>query len=132
MFVPLKILIEPHSSSHKTLRTRYITNKNAFHQDARTVRCSGCFGGCPHGGPPRGVYPRGVSPQEGGVCLGVVCPEGCLPGRYTPLDQEADTLPHRGQTDTCENMTFPEILSRTVISTSAASAVQSCRKVQHT
>ena len=84
----------------------------------RTVRCSSRLlgkGGC--------CLPRkGVSACQGGVCLpggmfacqGVVCPEGvcllgglCLPGWvYTSLC---------GQTDTRENITFPQLLLRTVI-----------------
>ena len=45
---------------------------------------------------------------------------GCLPRERSacrhpcPLDPEADT-PSRGQTDTCKNNTFPQLLLRTVI-----------------
>ena len=48
-----------------------------------------------------GVSARGVSAQEG------VCPGGCLSGVYTsPPDR---------MTDVCENITFPQLLLRTVI-----------------
>ena len=50
---------------------------------------------------------RGCLPGGGGVCPGVcVCFGGCLPRECTPL---------WGQTDTCENITFPQLLLRTVI-----------------
>ena len=62
----------------------------------RTVRCSGrlrevCL--------PKGCLPKVGSVQGRGVCLGDVCPGGCLP---------------RGQTDACENITFPQLPLRTV------------------
>ena len=57
----------------------------------RTVRCSGCLGGClPKkgiclGG---GVCLEGVVSVRGGVCLGGgVCPGGCTP----PMDRFLDT-----------------------------------------
>ena len=60
---------------------------------------------------PTGCLPGGVSAGGGGVCLGGVCPGGvclggCLPRECTP--------PPRGQTDTCENITFPQLLLWTV------------------
>ena len=62
----------------------------------RTVRCSGRLGG--------------------GVCL-----EGCLPGGVSAQggvapnpDPEADTPPVDRMTDACENITFPQLLLRTV------------------
>ena len=65
---------------------------------------------CPEGGC---LSRRGVSAQNGGVCLGCICLEGSLPrGVYTT---------HHGQTDTCENITFPQLLLQTV------KTVQYCR-----
>ena len=76
----------------------------------RTVRCSGRLGGGmlaqgvpAHGGClPRGqgVSGRGVLPRRG-VCPAGVCPEGVY------------TSP-RWHTDTCKNITFPQLLLRTV------------------
>ena len=72
----------------------------------RTVRCSGRRGG---GGVCLG---RWVSAQEGGVCPG----RGCLPragsdpvhaGIHPPLWTEF-------LTHACENITFPQLLLRTV------------------
>ena len=95
----------------------------------RTVRYSGvvCRGG---GCLPRGCLHRGVS-AWGGVCSGQgVCPGGvnlgavclgdrsvclgsvCPGGVYTP-GPKADTSP-RGQTDIYKNITFPQLLLRTV------------------
>ena len=80
----------------------------------RTVCCSSCvLGG--------GVYPRGgVSACQGrGVCPGGVC---LLGGVWLPRGVSACrgrggeglyTSPC-GQTDTCENITFPQLLLRTV------------------
>ena len=60
----------------------------------RTFRCSDHFGG------------GGVCP--GSVCCGGVCPGGMSAqgGLHPPVDR---------QTDTCENITFPQLLLRTVI-----------------
>ena len=57
------------------------------------------------------VSAGGVSAQWGGcaqgdVCWGV-CPGGCLPGGVHPL---VDRM-----TGACENITFPQLLLRTVI-----------------
>ena len=77
----------------------------------RTVRWGGVV--CPEGGLPR----EGVSSQRravclggGGVCLGGggVCP-GVVCGGGGGVH-----LPPCGQTDTCENITFPQPLLRTV------------------
>ena len=75
----------------------------------RTVRCSGCliWGG--------EVSARGASAQ-GGVCLGGVCLGGrCLPGGvylggHTPPPLWTEFLTHA-----CENITFPQLHLRTVI-----------------
>ena len=56
----------------------------------RTVRCSGLLGG------------------GGGLCAQGGLPVGCIPacnGADTPC----------GQTDTCKNITFPQLLLRTVM-----------------
>ena len=63
---------------------------------------------------PRGVSAQEVSPQGGGVCPEGVCPAGvCLGGVSAqgciPACIGAD-IP-RGQTDTCENVTFANFLS---------------------
>ena len=51
------------------------------------------------------VCPGGVSAQ-GGVLPGGVCPGGCLPDPHPrPVDR---------MTDACENITFPQLLLRTV------------------
>ena len=66
----------------------------------RTVRCSDHLGGGGGGGvwgSAQGVSSWGGLP-EGGVCPG---------GVHLP--------PPRGQTDTCENITFPQLLLGTVI-----------------
>ena len=70
-----------------------------------TFRCSSRLpGGMSTQG--EGRLPRGVR-LEGGVCPGGVCLEGVSArGVYT-------TTP-RGQTDTCENITFPQLLLRLV------------------
>ena len=42
---------------------------------------------------------------------------GCLPREYLPwryLPRRVYTFPLRGQTDTCENITLPQLLLRTV------------------
>ena len=44
---------------------------------------------------------------EGGLPRGMCLPGGCLPEGVFPC----------GQTDRCENITFPQLLSRTVTST---------------
>ena len=54
--------------------------------------------------------PRGVCP--GGVCLGI-CPGGVCLGGVCP-GMGVHLLP-RGQTDICKNITFPQLLLRTVI-----------------
>ena len=94
-----------------------------------TVRCSSHLGGsaCEGSVCPGGVcLPGVVSACQrvsacGGVCLGVstcqgiVCLSGgvCLPG--VSACQGVYTFPN-GQTDTCENITFLQLLLRTVIS----------------
>ena len=78
----------------------------------------------------RGVSLQGVSVQVD-VCPGGVCPGECLPGGSTQAvvcpggvsakrgvypggsAQESVNLP-RGQTDPCENITFPQLLLRTL------------------
>ena len=72
-----------------------------------TVRCSSHLagGGCL---PKWGCLPG----RGGGVCLvgeGGICPGGCLPDTGWWC-----TPPPCGQTDTCENITFPQLLLRTV------------------
>ena len=60
----------------------------------RTIRCSSHLG--------RGCLPRRVSACQGVSAQGVSAwHEGCTP-------------PPRGQTDTCENITFPQLLLRTI------------------
>ena len=94
----------------------------------RTVRCSGRLrgGGClPRGCLPRGVSahfnlcPRGCLPR-GGVCPGKSV-QGCLPGGGGG-GLPRGCLPRRGvrppvdrQTQACENIPFPQVLLRTVI-----------------
>ena len=100
-----------------------------------TVRCSGrllwrdcvCPGGCLAKG--QWCLPGGVCPDAWGGCL----PRGCLPGGclprvgVCPWGVVSDQL-HRGGgvcqtppvnrlTDVCENITFPQLLLRTVIIT---------------
>ena len=87
----------------------------------RTVHCSIRLGaGCLPGGVCLGVSAQGVSAQ-GGVCLGVsaqgvsaqggVCAGGCLPrGVSTPPPLLTEFL-----TQACENITFPQLLLRTVM-----------------
>ena len=67
--------------------------------------------------PGRVYLTGGCLPVQGNVCVaqgmsawpGVVClARGCLPG------QGGCTPPPCGQTDTCENITFPQLLLRTV------------------
>ena len=89
----------------------------------RTVHCSGHLGGggsgclprgcLPREGMPRGVSARGRVSAQGG-CLLCVCPGGCLPGMcvsawavYTPPSVDR-------MTDACENITFPQLLLRTI------------------
>ena len=84
----------------------------------RTVCCSGrlMIGVFSQGGVcichgriwPGGCPPRGVS-AYGGVCPGGVYPRGGCWGCTPPIG---------GQTDTCENITFPQLLLRTVDKTS--------------
>ena len=51
--------------------------------------------------------PRGCGSSKGmWVCPGGVCPGGCLPRGFSP--------PLHGQTNTWENITFPQLLLRTV------------------
>ena len=57
--------------------------------------------------------------ERGGVCQGGVWSGGCLPGmgvsaREGAVCLRAVHLPC-GQIDTCENITFPQLLLRTVI-----------------
>ena len=100
------------------LASRFVTSQKKRMQSSRirTPLCSSHLGG---GVCPDGVSTRGVS-AWGGVCLGVsaqgrvstqggcVCPGGCLPGgEYTSPC---------GQTDTSENITFLQLLLRTVTS----------------
>ena len=78
------------------------------------VRCSSHLGG--------GCLPArwGCLPAQGGVWLpGGICLLGeggvCLPARgCLPASQRVYTFPC-GQTDTCENIIFPQLLLRTVI-----------------
>ena len=54
----------------------------------------------------RGVSHQGEGVSAKGVCSGGFCLGGCLPrGVYTSPC---------GQTDTCKNITFPQLLLRTV------------------
>ena len=60
-----------------------------------------------------GCLPRGCLPRE---CL----PRGGMPGGYIPAFNGADRM-----TDSCENITFPQLLLRTVnIRYSAESVIQ--------
>ena len=71
----------------------------------RTIHCSGRLGG-------RGVIlPRGV------LHVGVQCSGGCLSGGVCPggVPPDPETETPGGQTDTCENTTFPQLLLRTVM-----------------
>ena len=52
--------------------------------------------------------------SAGGVCPGVFLKEGCLPRGCLP-SAGGCTPPSCGQTDICENITFPQLLLRTVI-----------------
>ena len=65
----------------------------------RTVRCSSHLG-----------WGGGSLPGRGDVCL---AGKGCLPGGRC-LPGRGCTPPPCGQTDTCENITFPQLLLRTV------------------
>ena len=82
----------------------------------RTVRCSGRLGG----DLPRGVSSRGcVCPGEDGVCPGEdgVCPgeDGVYPGEDGVCPGLVYTSPTVDRiTDACENITFPQLLLRTV------------------
>ena len=70
-------------------------------------------GGClPGGESARGCLPRGCLP--GGVCAqgGCLLKGGCLPREVSA--GECTPRPSCGQTDTCENITFPQILLQTV------------------
>ena len=97
-------------------------NKNAFQWDAyhplvdRIPACTGQVGVSQHA-LDRGVCipactGQGVSAQ-GMSAQGGVCPEGCLHRgvwQTLPRGPKADT-PTRGQTDTCENITFANFVS---------------------
>ena len=82
-------------------------------------------GGClsARGHLPRGCLPEGCLPGGVSACCGKhVCPEGlsaqgvCLPGVCLPEGVlPGGVLPPCGQTDTCENITFPQLLLGTVI-----------------
>ena len=86
-------------------------------KSAAVAVCRVGGGVCPEGVSARGclvrggVYPEGRSVWPAGGCLvGGVCPRGCVcPARGVC------TLP-RGQRDTCENVTFPQPLLRTLTS----------------
>ena len=106
------------------LRLRMVINFVTRMHSSRmcTVHYSGrllvgvCPGSLPAGGPvcPGGVCPKGgMSAQNGGVCLRCICLEGSLPGGVY--------ITNHGQTDTCENITFPHLLLQTV------KTVQYCR-----
>ena len=71
----------------------------------RTVRCSSHPGRGGRVSAQGGVYPGGVSPVG-----------RCLP-RGVSAWQGVYTSSPCGQTDTCENITFPQLLLRTVITT---------------
>ena len=66
----------------------------------RTVGCSGRRGG--GGCLPRGVSAWGRGCLPGGVCPGMCPPRGCTPSPF-------------GQTDTCKDITFPQLLLRMII-----------------
>ena len=85
----------------------------------RTVHCSGHLGGC---------LPRGGVCPGWEVCLGGCLPQGvclwgvCLPRRWGVLSESVCSggvhpLVDR-MTDACENITFPQLLLRTVITIS--------------
>ena len=109
---------------------------------ARRVSAGWCLlgGVCPGGCLPRGLSAWGVS-AWGGVWLGGVCPEGCLAGGvcpwgvcpgvcvpgvclprggclprgvYTPGPRGRHPQPVNRITDRCKNITFPQLLLRTV------------------
>ena len=106
----------------------HFTNKNAFQQDAyRPLQWPSVWGECVcAGGVPKegGDWPgRGVTGQgcvwPGGVCLGEcmcllrgVC-QGCVSGQRGVSGWGC--TPPCGHTDTSENITFPQLLLRTVI-----------------
>ena len=102
--------------SHELRSNR--TNTRMHSSRMHTVRCSGGGEVVWPGGvwpgegvsawPGEGVsaWPGGIWPGGGGVCHGVSA-QGVSARGFTP--------PPCGQTDTCENITFPQLLLRTVI-----------------
>ena len=90
-FLLLKVFNSEHffptgaSSAKSKMLTRMHSSR------LRTVRCSGRLWG-------------GVSAREG--CLGGCLPRGVVLYTYPPVDR---------MTDACENITFPQLLLRTVI-----------------
>ena len=70
-------------------------------------------GVCPGGVCPGGVCQGGVCPGEG-VCPGGCLPRGCLP-RRGGLPRGNTPPPVDRMTGSCENITFPQLLLRTVI-----------------
>ena len=92
--IPIKIIVVV--PFERTFTTRMHSSR------MRTVRCSDRLREVPvQGGLPYG----GVCPG-GGVCLGVYT------GRHPPGPRRRHPFPW---TDTCENITFPQLLLRTVI-----------------
>ena len=140
-YVLMLLLLEPvldFTLSRKYLKPKQKQGCTRMHSSRmRKVRCSGrrrslprggvCLGGClPRGiSAQKGCLPGGVCQGGGGVCPGGVSTQGCVcprdvcPGGihigtvYTPQTQRQPPLVDR-MTDTCENITFLQLLLRMV------------------